>query len=162
MSGTNTNLLQRIDELQLRYIDALDSKQMGAWLETFAAEASYVCKTFESEAAGWDVALIMDDCRGRLEDRVKFVEKVWAGTFQDYQTRHFVQRVECTPGVAGAYQVRSNFTVVFTRSDTGHTDILAAGVYHDVIDVSGDQPAFRSKRVVMDAPKLPHYIVYPL
>jgi 3-phenylpropionate/cinnamic acid dioxygenase small subunit len=162
MSQTNVNHLQRIDELQLRYIDALDGKKMAGWLETFAAEAEYVCRTAESVEAGWSIAVIMDDCRGRLEDRVKYVDKVWAGTFQDYQTRHFVQRIECSPDDDGTYHVRSNFTVAFTRSDTGRTDILAAGVYHDVVDVSGAKAVFRSKRVVMDAPKLPHYIVYPL
>jgi anthranilate 1,2-dioxygenase small subunit len=158
----NMDHLRQIDELQLRYIDALDGKKMPAWLATFNAEGQYVCTTAESVEAGWPMALIMDDCHGRLEDRVKFVDKVWAGTFQDYQTRHFVQRMEVTPADGGLYQVRTNFSVMFTRSDTGHTDVLAAGVYHDLVDVSGGQALFRSKKAVIDAPLLPHYIVYPL
>jgi 3-phenylpropionate/cinnamic acid dioxygenase small subunit len=162
MSDMKMDHLSLIDELQLRYIDALDAKKMPAWLATFGAEGQYICKTAESEEAGWPMALIMDDCYGRLEDRVKFVDKVWAGTFQDYQTRHFVQRIECTPAENGLYQVRSNFSVAFTRSDTGRTEIFAAGVYRDVVDVGGKQAVFRSKKAVIDAPKLPHYMVYPL
>jgi anthranilate 1,2-dioxygenase small subunit len=153
---------QRIDELQIRYIDALDRKKMPDWLATFDGQGQYVCTTAESEDAGWAVAFIMDDCRGRLEDRVKFVDKVWAGTFQDYQTRHFVQRMEVRPAEGGLLEVRSSFSIAFTRSDTGRTDLLATGVYHDVVDVSGPQALFRAKRVVLDAPLLPHYIVYPL
>ena len=162
MSTISMETLQRIDDLQLRYIDALDHKQMPGWLAAFDAQGSYVCTTAESEQAGWKIALIMDDCRGRLEDRVKFVDRVWAGTFQDYQTRHFVQRLDCVPADGGLVRVRTNFNIVFTRSDTGETQPLASGVYHDLVDVSGPQALFRSKRAVIDAPLLPHYIVYPL
>jgi len=151
-----------IDELQARYIVALDTRKMTDWANTFAAEASYICKTLESEEAGWPMALIMDDCRGRIEDRVKFVEKIWAGTFQDYQTRHMVQRIECTSAGKDQYRVRSHFTIMFTRSDTGVTSVLASGVYDDLIDVQGQQALFRERKVVTDAPLLPHYIVYPL
>lgn len=162
MSEIKMDYLRRIDELQLRYIDALDAKRMPSWLETFAADGEYICNTAESEEAGWQTALIMDDCHGRLEDRVKFVDKVWAGTFHDYQTRHFVQRIECKLAENGLYLVRSNFSISFTRSDTGRTDILAAGVYRDIVDASGEHAVFRSKKALIDAPMLPHYIVYPL
>ena len=158
----NVDTLQLIDALQVRYIDALDGKKMPDWLATFGPDGQYVCKTAESEEAGWPMALIMDDNHGRLVDRVKFVEKVWAGTFQDYQTRHFVQRIEVSPADGEMYRVRSNFSIAFTRSDTGRTDVLAAGVYHDLVEIKGDQALFRSKKVLIDAPLLPHYIVYPL
>ena len=135
---------------------------MSDWVSTFAAEASYICKTLESEEAGWPMALIMDDCHGRIEDRVKFVEKIWSGTFQDYQTRHMVQRVACTPAENGQFKVHSHFTIMFTRSDTGVTGVLASGVYLDLIEINGEQALFRARKVVIDAPLLPHYIVYPL
>ncbi len=162
MIAANREHLHLVDELQQAYIDALDSKNMAGWLALFHAHGQYSCVTAESESAGWTIALMQDDCHGRLEDRVKFVEKVWAGTFQDYQTRHFAQRVACAPDDGGLFRVRSNFHILFTRSDTGNTGVLAAGVYHDLVDVSGTQPLFRAKKVVIDAPLLPHYIVYPL
>lgn len=162
MSAPTLEQLQRIDALQRRYIDALDSKNMPGWLATFDAQGQYSCITAESESAGWTIALMLDDCHGRLQDRVKFVDKVWAGTFQDYQTRHFTQLIECTVQGDGLYRVRSNFSLLFTRSDTGSTGVLAAGVYQDLVDLSGAESLFRSKKVVIDAPLLPHYIVYPL
>lgn len=162
MIATNSEHLRLIDELQLRYNDALDSKKMQAWADTFHPEGQYICTTAESVEAGWSIALIMDDCRGRIEDRVKFVDKVWSGTFQDYQTRHFVQRIECVPVEDSLYRVRTNFSIAFTRSDNGITGMLATGVYHDLVDVSGAQALFRARKVVTDAPLLPHYIVYPL
>ncbi len=162
MNAVTFEKLHELDQLQLRYMDALDQKCMGGWLNTFSHNGSYICKTLESEQANWKIALILDDCHGRLKDRVTFVDKIWAGTFQDYQTRHFVQRNECHLTDEGQYTMRSNFSVMFTRSDTGQTGILASGSYHDVIELWDGQPRFRSKKVVIDAPLLPHYIVYPL
>jgi anthranilate 1,2-dioxygenase small subunit len=159
VTGADLTLL---DALQIRYLDSLDRKDMQSWLGTFAQDGEYVCTTLESETAGLPVALIMDDCRARLEDRVKFVDKVWEGTFQDYQTRHFVQRIECTLTEGGLYAVRSNFALTITRSDANRTELFAAGTYRDLVRVTDGAASFRAKRVVLDAPVLPHYVVYPL
>jgi len=129
MSGMSMDELRLVDELQLRYIDALDRKQMPEWAALFGAEAEYVCTTAESEQAGLPLALIMDDCRGRIDDRVKFVDRVWAGTFQDYQTRHFVQRLACSRTQAGLFSVRSNVAIAFTRSDTNGWPRLSTSAY---------------------------------
>jgi len=163
MSSISNEVMSVIDELQLRYLDALDRKKMQVWADLFSKDVgSYICTTAENESAGWKVALIMDDCPGRIQDRVKFVDKVWNGTFQDYQTRHFVQRMECEFLKDGLYKVLSSFNILYTRSDTGVTASLATGVYEDVIAIHGSEAHFCSKKVVTDAPMLPHYIVYPL
>lgn len=163
MNTLSPDTLQQIDALQLRYIDALDKKDMDGWADTFAKdEASYILRTAEGEELGRDISFILDDCRARIEDRVQFVTRVWAGTFQDYQTRHIVQRLSCTQSAAGLYEMRSNLIVAFTRSDTGHTEVFVAGTYVDVIVADENGAAFRSKKVIIDAPMLPHYLVYPL
>ena len=157
-------VLARIDRLQLRYVSALDGKDMTAWLATFAElpDTSYVCTTAESVAAGLPVALMLDDCRGRLEDRVTFVTKIWVGTYQEYQTRHIVQRVECKPAGPGRYDVQSNFVVAYTPSDTGRAEILTTGVYLDQVLVNGEGAQFAAKKAITDTPVLPRYIVFPL
>ena len=162
MNMHTPNMVQQIEALQLRYIDALDSKDMNGWLETFDSKGSYICRTAESETRGLDISLILDDCHERLQDRVKFITRVWAGTFQDYQTRHFVQRLDSRQLDDGLYEMRSNFTVMFTRSDTGETALFAAGVYLDTVSIGREGASFRSKKAIIDAPILPHYMVYPL
>lgn len=164
MSALDPQVLAQIDALQLRYIDALDSKDMSAWLSTFseADEAAYVCTTAESEDSGRSVALIMDDCRGRLEDRVTFVTKIWRGTYQEYQTRHVVQRVRCSTVAPGRYEVKTNVVIAFTPSDTGIAKILTTGVYADTVLCDDRGATFLAKKFIADAPVLSHYIVYPL
>ena len=66
-------VLQQIDALLINYIAALDSKDMSGWLDTFAADGSYVCIAAENEAAGLPLALMMDDCHERLEYRVTYL-----------------------------------------------------------------------------------------
>lgn len=156
--------LFNIDELQTRYIDALDRKDMAGWLATFteAPDASYICTTQENLDRGLPLALMLDDCHARLQDRVTYITKIWAGTFQDYRTRHFTQRVstEMLPG--NRVRVRTNFTVIYTPEDTGSSEILSAGVYDDIVSLAGDRAQFLAKKAVTDTSVLPRYLVYPL
>lgn len=159
-----TELLSRVDELQTRYITALDEKSMEQWLATFStrADASYILTTAESVAAGRQIALIMDDTRSRLEDRVSLVTRVWEGIFQDYQTRHFVQRTSLRSTAADVVEVRTNFSAFFTPIDTGRTEVLAAGIYLDRVVIEGDRALFLSKTAILDSALLARYVVYPL
>ncbi|MEQ1890891.1 MAG: aromatic-ring-hydroxylating dioxygenase subunit beta [Alphaproteobacteria bacterium] len=153
-----------IDELQTRYIHALDSKNMPGWLAAFAEtpEASYICITQESVERNLPLALIMDDCYARLQDRVTYITKIWAGTFQDYRTRHFIQRVSAAKLSENTVQLHTNFTVIYTPEDTGSSEVLTAGVYEDVVLLANGSAQFLSKRAVTDTSILPRYLVYPL
>ena len=153
--------LQQIDALLINYIAALDSKDMSGWLDTFASDGSYICIANENEQSGLPLALMMDDCHERLEDRVTYVTKVWAGTFEDYQTRHFVQRVNCTPKGGDLYETVSNFTVFYTDS-AGNTGTLVGGRYVDQIVLGNGGAKLKSRRAVMDTNVAPRYIVYPI
>jgi 3-phenylpropionate/cinnamic acid dioxygenase small subunit len=152
--------LARVDALQMKYLAALDRHDLKGWLDTFAAEAGYVCITRENDDAGLPVALMLDDTRARLKDRVKFIDEVWSGTFEDYATRHFVQRLECKQGAAGRVTVLTNFMVSYTNR-RGGSDILVTGVYEDEIEL-GAETRFISKRAILDTVTTPRYLVYPV
>jgi anthranilate 1,2-dioxygenase small subunit len=154
-------VLLQIDALQMKYLAALDRRDLDAWLACFAEEASYTCITRENSDANLPVALMLDDCRARLKDRVKFVNEVWSGTFEDYATRHFVQRFECTQAEDGGLSVLSNFMVSYTNR-RGASDILVTGVYEDDIGLRHEGACFRAKRAVLDTVTTPRYLVYPV
>ncbi|MBN9427630.1 MAG: nuclear transport factor 2 family protein [Burkholderiales bacterium] len=155
-------LIVRIDALQLRYIDALDSKNMDAWVQCFdAAGASYVCIALENVQAELPLAIMMDDRIERIRDRAKFVTEVWAGTFEDYSTRHFVQRLTVQPNGNGLVNARSNFMVAYTTAQ-GRSELLATGRYLDEIAVGNAGTVIRSRRAVLDTVTTPRYLVYPI
>lgn len=151
-----------VDRLQATYVEALDERALHAWLACFTDDGAYVCISAENAAQGLPQALMLDDCPERLRDRVKFIEQVWAGTYEDYQTRHFVQRLRCERSADGLYAVKSNVMVAYTAAD-GRSYILAAGTYEDRVrlDTTGGA-RFVAKRVVVDTISLPRYLVYPL
>lgn len=96
----NTDVLVMLDELQNRYIAALDGKNMQAWSDCFStrADASYICRSAENEAMNYPIALMYDDCRARIEDRITFVDDIWRGTFQDYRNSSFHSENFPSPG----------------------------------------------------------------
>ncbi len=145
----------------MQYLAALDRHDLNGWLECFADDGSYTCITRENHDAGFPVALMLDDTRARLKDRVKFINEVWSGTFEDYATRHFVQRLECTQGSGGRLDVLTNFMVSYTNR-RGGSDILVTGVYEDAIDLGGKQVRFKTKRAILDTVTTPRYLVYPV
>ena len=159
---TDPDVLARIDALQIKYQRALDGADMTGWLDCFGEkDASYICTTRENEEQNLPLALMMDDSYDRLKDRVRFITEVWSGTYEDYQTRHFVQRLDCADKGAGLYAVASNFMVAYT-SARGRSEILAAGIYQDEISLAGNDAKFRSKKAILDTVATPRYLVYPV
>ena len=155
-----------IDALHTAYIAALDRGDMAGWAATFAVapETSYFCISAENDRRGLPLALMYDDCRGRIDDRVSFVTKVWVGTYQAYRTRHFIQRLSCESVGNNQYRVISGFTIMMTP-EGGATAVLTSGEYRDLIEIQGEgdklRAVFRERRAVYDADVLPRYIVFP-
>lgn len=162
MLGTDEASLREIDNLQRRYIDALDRLDLDAWLDCFSqdAAASYYCISAENVERGHEIALMLDDCHARLIDRVTFITKVWAGTFQPYRTRHFTQRVGVPKKDGGQVCLVSNFSIAITP-EGGNSSLLAVGQYEDRVVMDRGEPRFLRKRAVYDTTVLPRYIVYP-
>lgn len=165
MASDDITLEAALDSLLLADANALDGKDMRAWLGNYANEdgAAYFCRSAENTEHGFALGFMYDDCRARLEDRVTFVNDIWAGTFQDYRTRHFVQRARWERVDASTVQMQSNFSVFMTPEDSGVTQVLAAGQYLDTVRVEKDgELKLLSRRAELDTSVLPRYLVYPL
>ena len=155
-----TELVRRLER---RYVAAVDSRRMDAWLDCFTEDGSYYVVGADNDADGLPLCLMMDDCRARLEDRATFVDEVWPGSFEDYQTRHFIQplTLESQPSDMAIFLAVANFTV-FATDARGRTSLFIAGQYRDRIRVSGEDCRYAERRVVMDTFTTPGVIVYPL
>lgn len=148
-----------VDELQNRYILALDNKDWNGWLQAFTADGQYFAVAADDAQAGRPLALMMDDSYERLQDRIAYITRVW--TYEDYQTRHFVQRIAIKSLGDNEYDVLSNFSVFYT-SESGESNILAVGKYEDHVLLGPDGARFKKKRAVIDTFLLPRYLVYPI
>ncbi len=158
----NSEILAAVDALQVKYVRALDHRDMQAWLDCFAKDGTgYTCIALENEQQNLPLALMMDDSRERLMDRVKFITEVWSGTFEDYSTRHFVQRLDCVAAGSAIYAVESNFMVAYTTASR-HSEILVSGSYEDKVVIGPEGARFGSKKAVLDTTTTPRYLVYPV
>lgn len=165
MKIATAELEAALDRLLLADANALDSKDMAGWLANYTEEeqASYYCRAAENTEHNLELGFMFDDCRARLEDRVTYVNDIWAGTFQDYRTRHFVQRINHRQIDANTVEVVSNFSVFMTPMDAGITQILAAGQYLDTVRLgNGGGAKLLSRRAELDTSVLPRYLVYPI
>ena len=160
LSRVSAEVRDQIADLQADYIDALDNQDMKGWLAAFDGQGTYYCRSKENEDDGLEVGYMFDDCYERLCDRVKFVDDIWAGTFEEYQTRHFLQPTRCESIGDDLYSSQTNFTVMYT-DDSGITKVLASGRYVDEIVVNG-VAKLRSRRAILDTNVVPRYIVYPI
>jgi 3-phenylpropionate/cinnamic acid dioxygenase small subunit len=162
MTHVPHEIARTIDDLQARYIYALDTKDFRAWTDTFSADpdTSYFCISAENHERNLPIALMYDDCRDRIDDRVVFIEKIWVGTFQDYRTRHFIQRTCLAELGTQLYGVHTNFSILYTPED-GRSAVQVVGVYEDEVAIQSGEARFRRKRAIYDTTILPRYIVYP-
>jgi 3-phenylpropionate/cinnamic acid dioxygenase small subunit len=154
-------VLGQIEALQLDYIRALNGANMQGWADCFDDTASYSCFTRESEDQHLPIALMLDDTRDRIADRVTYVNRVWAGTVEEYNTRHFLQRLSCVVKTPSLYALETQFLVAYTTTK-GLSALLVVGVYFDEIVVGGERAKFRSRKAVLDTVVSPRYLVYPV
>ena len=139
------DIIVAIDALQVAYARSLDRFDMASWLRCFEDGAgSYVCTIRENEEQDLPLALMMDDSPARLADRARFIDEVWAGTFEEYATRHFIQRLDCIETAPGRYTVESNFMVAYTTARR-NSEILCAGLYLDDVAINAVGARFSSK-----------------
>ena len=163
MKYPDTNLAD-LDRLQAAYIHALDSQDMARWLSLFSEDpaSSYICTTREHVKNSLPLALMLDDCHARLEDRVTYITKIWAGTFQNYQTRHLTQRLHTTRIADDLLEMTTSFVVYSTAEENGVAEILTTGEYQDVVRIEAGGYRFAHKKAILDTSVLPRYIVYPI
>ena len=91
-----------------------------------------------------------------------YVTKIWAGTFQNYQTRHLTQPLRTRLLDRETVEMTSGFVVYYTAEESGVTEVLVSGEYEDVVRLGPAGARFFSKKTILDTSVLPRYLVYPL
>ena len=162
MRKVSAGIIQKIKLLNRDYIRALDALDMSGWLACFNKQGSYTFISEENYRRDLPIAFMLDDCYGRLEDRVTQVVDIQFDSTEHYQTRHFTQLTSVLPSADATYQAEFNYSVYYTRSDTNQTQILCVGRYIDVIEINDVDATYLDRKAVTDTNVLPRYIAYPI
>ncbi len=161
---------QAARELLARYVRVVDDPdRIEEWPDLFADQAEYRVVTRENLEAGLPVAVVCDDTKDRIVDRVTVIREFWGagGRLEDrhynqVRPRHVVGPVWTEPQEDGTVRVVANFVVWGTPTSDPAPRLLALGEYWDVVEFTARGPRFRSKWVVLDTPVLQDVFVYPL
>jgi 3-phenylpropionate/cinnamic acid dioxygenase small subunit len=162
MSTVSTDIISQIEQLNRKYISALDSLDMTAWLNCFNKNGRYTFTSEENFRRNMPIAFMLDDCYERLQDRVIQVVDIQSDSTEHYQTRHFTQLMAVSALDNGQYQAEFNYSIYYTQRDTNQTLILCVGRYMDVVDISDSVASFTERKAVTDTNVLPRYVAYPV
>lgn len=157
-------------DLLVRYIRVVDDpRRIDEWPELFGDDAEYLVITRENHERGLPIAVIRDDSKDRILDRVTIIKEFWGagGRAEDRHynaawPRHLVGPAWVEFASSGDVLMGANIGVWTTVQVESAPRLLAVGEYQDIVDFSGDGPKFKSKKVILDTPVLQDVFVYPL
>ena len=141
------------------YAHCIDSDDLERWPALFTETASYRISTEFNHARGLPIGIIDARNRNMMEDRITALRK--ANIFEPQRYRHIISNPRITGAADGLVQAEAAFLVVRTMID-GSQDLFVSGRYLDEIDVSGSQPLFARKLVVLDSDKIDTLLAIPL
>ena len=157
-------------DLLTHYVRVVDDPaRIDEWPDLFAAEAEYLVVTRENEERGLSIAIIRDDSKDRILDRVTIIKQFWgAGRrvedrhFNAVWTRHVVGPTWAELAEDGRVLVGAHLLVWATTRVETEPRLLAVGEYRDVVDFAEGAARLKAKKVILDTPVLQDAFVYPL
>lgn len=157
-------------DLLTRYVRIVDDpRRIEEWPELFGDAAEYIVITRENHERGLPIAVIRDDTKDRILDRVTIIREFWGAGgraedrhYNDAWPRHIVGPVWVEFAESGEARLGANFAVYQTFQVDAAPRLLAVGEYQDVVEFSGITPKFKAKKVILDTSVLQDVFVYPL
>lgn len=157
-------------DLLVRYVRIVDDpRRIGEWPQLFTDDAEYVVVTRDHVERGLPIAVIRDDTKDRIADRVTVIKDFWGagGRAEDRHynnawPRHVVGPAWVEFSASGEALVGAHFAIWTVPQVEPEPRLLAVGEYRDTVDFSGPGPLFKSKKVILDTPVLQDVFVYPL
>jgi anthranilate 1,2-dioxygenase small subunit len=157
-------------DLLVRYVRVVDDpRRIEEWPDLFTDDAQYLVVTRENHERGLPVAVIRDDSKDRIRDRVVIIKEFWGagGRAEDHHynqawPRHIVGPVWVDMMESGEAHIGGHFMVWGSGALSGSPRLLAVGEYRDVVVFAGGSARFKRKTVILDNSVLQDVFVQPL
>lgn len=156
----NVDITFKVQDLQARYVQALDDDRLEAWPDFFIEQCRYLVTTAENLAQGMPLGMIYATSRAMLRDRVKSLRE--ANVYEAQRYRHVIGPPVIEAGEGGLVRAQTSFMVVRIMH-TGETLMFASGRYDDRIVLEGPEaPRFAEKVVVLDSRQIDTLLAIPI
>ena len=150
----------QVQDLQARYIQALDDDRLEDWPDFFTDKCRYLVTTADNVAQGMPLGMIYATSRAMLRDRVRSLRD--ANVYEAQRYRHMIAPPVIERGEGGLVHAQTGFMVVRIMH-TGETMMFVTGRYDDRIVLDGpDAPRFVEKMVVLDSRPIDTLLAIPI
>jgi anthranilate 1,2-dioxygenase small subunit/terephthalate 1,2-dioxygenase oxygenase component beta subunit len=170
LSNSSIDQQLTVQNLNARYVEAIDDGKLEAWPDFFTEQGRYRITTAENFARGLPLAMIHATSRAMLRDRVRSLRD--ANVYEAQRYRHvlgapLVAAEAHDPSktgvnaLSGALTARTSF-IVARIMHTGETTLFATGSYHDRIVIEDGTARFAEKLVILDSRVIDTLLAIPL
>lgn len=150
----------KVQELQARYIQALDDDRLEDWPNFFTDQCRYLVTTADNLAQGMPLGMIYATSRAMLRDRVRSLRD--ANVYEAQRYRHMIAPPVIERGEGGVVHAKTSFMVVRIMH-SGEATMFVTGRYDDRILLDGPEaPRFVEKVVVLDSRVIDTLLAIPI
>ena len=155
------DLLLRLEmqDLQDRYIAAIDGDRLEEWPKFFVEDGLYEIIPRENDEAGLPAPVMYCDNAAMMRDRVTALRH--ANIYAQPHYRHFLSGLSVRMTGADTAEMTCSYAVLNT-SFQGESYVYQTGVYRDAVGRTTEGWRFRSKRVVYDTLRVQTLLAYPI
>ena len=150
----------RLQEINARYVEAIDDDRLEAWPDFFADDGRYRITTAENVAQGLPLSLIYATSRAMLRDRVRALRE--ANVYESQHYRHVLGRAADHRGRGHEPVARARPFMVARVMHTGDTMLFATGCYEDRVVIGATDAHFAEKTVILDSRQVDTLLAIPL
>jgi 3-phenylpropionate/cinnamic acid dioxygenase small subunit len=151
--------VQKINDLNARYVEAIDEGRFEAWPDFFTDNGIYRVTTAENVEQDLPLSMIYMTSRAMLRDRVRALRE--ANIYEAQRYRHILGAPRVEPADAGGVRVRTHFMVARIMH-TGETVLFATGRYHDRVVLTAEAARFAERTVILDSRQIDTLLAIPL
>ena len=155
----NVELTLKVQDLNARYVQAIDDDKLEAWPDFFTENGRYRIATAENVERGLPLGMIYATSRAMLRDRVRSLRD--ANVYEAQRYRHIVSVPLVEAGEGGAIAAQTSF-IVARIMHTGETALFATGRYRDRIVFEEGGARFAEKLVILDSRLIDTLLAIPL
>ncbi|MCK9512172.1 MAG: nuclear transport factor 2 family protein [Pigmentiphaga sp.] len=151
---------RRVENLIAEWARAIDENRVEDIAALLVPEGRYTVRSRFNADRGLPHALIDTVSAAQLRDRIQSMRI--ANVYEPHHYRHLISGVQIVGEADGALRVRSNFLITRTQEASGDTCIFATGQCRDLIEMSANTAAFRSRELLLDSRAIETLLVIPL
>ncbi len=149
----------RIRALIYDYAHCIDDDRLEEWPDFFTEDCLYQVISRDDDAAGLPAGVMTCTSRGMLLDRILSLRN--ANIYEPHVYRHLISAISLRGKQDGLWSVQTGYAVIRTMQE-GDISIFSTGKYMDRVDLDGDRPLFRARRVIFDSRRVDTLMVIPI